>query len=121
MNIKRFRIGILILALTTVTFLTVSNAVVQAVEFPYSTVSNVLGKISGNWYDDNGNLVISIKGNYINDCQVISGHDFAGGNPGEGHFRIQESQGIRDILILWDTVDNPPYIEIDKSRVQLHR
>ncbi|WP_196591298.1 hypothetical protein [Pectinatus frisingensis] len=121
MNIKRFRMGILIFALTAVTFLTVSNAVVQAVEFPYSTVSDVLDKISGNWYDDNGNLVISIKSNYINDCQVISGHDFAGGNPGGGYFRIQENQGIRDMFILWDTVDNPPYIEIDKSGIQLHR
>lgn len=53
----------------------------------------------GDWYDCDGNLIMSIKVGSINNCQIIKGFDFAGGYPRGGIFRILEANGYRDIRL----------------------
>lgn len=117
-NLKKYYLNLMI---CTVLFSSIFINTAQAKNMAFPYVKNVLNKISGNWYDNNGNLVISVKGEYVNDCLVVGGNDFVGGNPGSGYFWLNESQGIRKMYIFWDTVGNPPYIEIDNSGILLHR
>lgn len=66
-------------------------------------VQKALSLMQGDWYDDSGVKVITINDKYINDCEVLSAYDFAGGSRfAVGVFRIQESTGVRDIRIEWN-------------------
>ncbi len=58
-----------------------------------------LSKNDGDWYDDDGNKVLSIHDGTINGCPVIAGFDFAGGRGQCGTYRIQQAAGPRDIKI----------------------
>ena len=85
------------------------NIAVSNQTFAYSNqmgwnlVAGVLSRIQGSWYAGDS-LVAVIDANYINDCEVLTGFDFAGGpNSGSGYFRIKEAAGIRDLKLKWDT------------------
>ena len=58
-------------------------------------------KVAGDWYDANGNKVLSISNGYINGCRIVDGTDFVGGYPGAGVFIIQEAQGRKAIHLQW--------------------
>lgn len=124
MNLKKFKLGCLAVSFFVAMFLITANSnTVQASDVGYTYALN---HIQGNWYDNNGHLVISVKGNYINDCEVIGGHDFVGGNPGAGYFTIRERQGNRDIYIEWDSsyeggYHHTPYIIVNNSGVNLYK
>lgn len=128
MNLKKFKLGCLALSFFVAMFLITANSnTVHAEQMSYTDVINEIhNRIAGNWYDNNGHLVISVKGNYINDCEVIGGHDFVGGNPGAGYFTIRERQGNRDIYIEWDSsyeggYHHTPYIIVNNSGVKLYK
>lgn len=54
-------------------------------------VTKFLRMCIGEWYDQNGNRVLSISENTINGCNVLAGFDFAGGGiNSSGYFRILE-------------------------------
>lgn len=56
----------------------------------------------GNWYDQSGNLIISIRPGVINSCRIVRAYDVTGGNPGSGHFVILEAAGEHDLFIEWE-------------------
>lgn len=124
MNLKKFKLGCLALSFFVAMFLITANSnTVQASDVG-STYA--LNHIQGNWYDNNGNLVISVKGIYLNDCQIVNIHDFVGGDPGSAYFTVHERQGNRDIYILWDSSNeggnyHTPYIEVNNSGVNLYK
>ena len=61
------------------------------------TTNRVMNRLAGDWYDSTGKLVMTIKNGGINGCPVVGASDFAGGDPGDGLFQIQESTGTRDV------------------------
>ncbi len=81
-------------------------------------IRKYLERLSGNWYDSHGELILSVKGNYINGCEVISGYDFVGGGV-NGYFRIKEASGYRDLKI-YQIGTFGKYLELD-DRIGLRR
>ena len=88
----------------------------------WKDVQKNLELLQGDWYNDDGELVISIKGNYINGCQVLSASQFAGANRfAAATFNVRESAGIRGIKIMFQIFDEKSdYIVVDDS-VTLHK
>lgn len=78
-----------------------SSLVVEAYQTPLDSVIRTSQKFAGDWYDTNGNKVLSISNGYINGCRIVDGTDFAGGYPGAGVFIIQEAQGRKAIHLVW--------------------
>ena len=73
-----------------------------------------LSKMDGDWYNGNGDLVLSIHDGYINSCQVLGGYDFAGGSSrAYGKFLIAESDGTRYLFLNWDLWSNPNTIQFN--------
>jgi hypothetical protein len=94
-KLHKFKVIMIITVLLVLAFSTA-----QASQMNQSTVINVLNKIQGDWYDPGDNLILSINDDYINDCKVVGGYDFAGGSSnGVGIFRIAESAGYRNLKI----------------------
>jgi hypothetical protein len=66
-----------------------------------------INRISGDWYNANNKLVLSIKDSYINDCQVVKLLNLVGGSTdGGGIFTIAENSGSRDLQIGWHVHGN---------------
>lgn len=74
---------------------------VEAAQMPLDLVIRTSQKVTGDWYDANGNKVLSIFNGYINGCRIVDGADFVGGYPGAGVFIIQEAQGRKAIHLQW--------------------
>lgn len=55
-----------------------SNAKNIAMNDMKMVLSN-LEAVAGDWYNESGNKVLSVKNGTINDCKVTNGFDFAGG------------------------------------------
>lgn len=85
-------------------------------------VQKKLQLLQGDWYNDDGELIVSIKDNYINGCQVLSASQFAGGsNFAAGTFYIKESTGTRGLKIMFQIFNKPSdYIIVDDN-VMLHK
>ena len=74
-----------------------------------------MGKLAGTWYDEDGNAVLTIKGNTINGCEVVGGDRLANG-PGSGSldFIIREAAGTRTLRIGWLLFGGPgDYIRLN--------
>ncbi|WP_449191099.1 hypothetical protein [Veillonella parvula] len=78
-----------------------SALTIEADQVPLESVIRASQKIAGDWYDANGNKVLSISNGYINDCRIVDGADFVGGYLGAGVFIIQEAQGRKAIQLQW--------------------
>ncbi len=65
-------------------------------------LSQVMNTLSGDWYNANNKLVLSIKDDYINNCQVVKLMNVVGGSTDGGAvFTIAENSGSRDLQIGW--------------------
>lgn len=103
MKLKKILILLAVSLLTTAGAYTYT-APVEAATMSYDIVIDALQRMSGNWYDSNGNLILSIQDKYINSCEVVSGADFAGGrSDASGYFTIAESNGYRTLKLDWHT------------------
>jgi len=92
-RIRKFKVIVVLMALL---MFTVGTAYAMQVDY------RTLNKMQGDWYNNNNNLVLAIHDNYINDCEVVETHDFAGdGSNGVEYFRIKEDTGYRDLKIEW--------------------
>lgn len=78
-----------------------SALTIEAAQVPLDSIIRASQKIAGDWYDANGNKVLSISNGYINGCRIVDGSDFVGGYPGAGVFIIQEAQGRKAIHLQW--------------------
>ena len=78
-----------------------SALTVEAAQMPLDLVIRTSQKVTGDWYDANGNKVLSISNGYINGCRIVDGADFVGGYPGAGVLIIQEAQGRKAIHLQW--------------------
>ena len=78
-----------------------SALTVEAAQMPLDLVIRTSQKVTGDWYDANGNKVLSISNGYINGCRIVDGADFVGGYPGAGALIIQEAQGRKAIHLQW--------------------
>lgn len=108
MHIWKKLLYIGIVATFAISFLERSPAEAVSHRTEWSTVSKVLNKMQGDWYDDNGVKILSINGKFINACEVLAAYDFAGSNSlGTGIFRIQESTGVREIKLDWNLNGTP--------------
>lgn len=74
---------------------------IEAAQVSLDSVIRTSQKVAGDWYDANGNKVLSIFNGYINGCRIVDGADFVGGYPGAGVFIIQEAQGRKAIHLQW--------------------
>jgi hypothetical protein len=75
-----------------------------------------LNHIKGNWYDSEGNLVLTIGNGYINGCKVICGLAC-----GDAYgYRIQESDGYRDMGLVPDHENYKPFLWLDESKILRH-
>ena len=76
-----------------------NTAIAQRHESPKSW----LKYLSGDWYDNNGKLVLSIHDGYINGCKILYCQRVAGGGGmAGGDFCISESAGNRLIHLSWN-------------------
>lgn len=57
---------------------------------------------TGNWYDAEGNFIISIQPGIINGCRIVRTYDVKGTNPGSGHYVILEANGEHDLFLEWE-------------------
>ena len=89
------------------------NAVKHS-QFKEAEILSQMSPIKGDWYDEQGNKVLSITEGYINGCKVIGGFDFAGGRGQYGIYRIMENRGPRDITI---EKMSPKMIKVDNSTI----
>lgn len=78
-----------------------SVSTVDAYQTSLNTVISISQKAAGDWFDVNGNKVLTISNGYINGCPIVGGTDFVGGYPGAGVFIIQEAQGRKAIHLQW--------------------
>ena len=63
-----------------------------------SSLTELLNAVSGDWYNEKGNKVLSIQ----NGCRVVAGFDWAGSSVfGGAVLRIVEDTGLRDLYIDW--------------------
>ena len=97
MNSKsKFMLGVVFSALSLF-----SVSTVDAYQTSLNTVISISQKAAGDWFDVNGNKVLTISNGYINGCPIVGGTDFVGGYPGAGVFIIQEAQGRKAIHLQW--------------------
>lgn len=69
-------------------------------------IQSISGKLSGDWYDANGNLVYSIHHGYVNGAKIIDCYDYVGENLGGAIITILEANGPRSIGLDWLKHDN---------------
>jgi len=114
----------IVLALFLLMFLSSSTIYAYEVknQMPWNLVQKKLKLMEGNWYNDDGKLILTVKGDYINGCEVMSAFDFAGAsNFATGVFHIRESKGMRQMRIGWKIYgENNDYITVDRKQM-LHR
>lgn len=92
-----------------------SVSTVDAYQMSLDSVIHASQKIVGDWYDTNGNKVLTISNGYINGCPIVDGADFVGGYPGAGVFIIQEAQGRKAIHLEWMGVGNHKSLIMNKT------
>ena len=111
MNSKsKFMLGVVFSALSLF-----SVSTVDAYQMSLDSVIHASQKIVGDWYDTNGNKVLTISNGYINGCPIVDGADFVGGYPGAGVFIIQEAQGRKAIHLEWMGVGNHKSLIMNKT------
>lgn len=87
-----------------------------AVEASNINISGFLNKLSGTWYDSDGNAVLYIDNNGINGFVVKSINDLAGGGShGIGMFRILENGNYKDLRIEWNTAGQTKYLILNNG------
>lgn len=92
-----------------------SALTIEAAQVPLDSIIRASQKVAGDWYDANGNKVLSISNGYINGCRIVDGTDFAGGYPGLGVFIIQEAQGRKAIHLEWLGFDEHKTLIMNKK------
>lgn len=94
-----------------------SNAYAARNPVAQNHLHDILEVITGDWYNHNGNKVLSIGNGYINGCPILAGFDWAGSKQFGGVIlRIKESSGVRDIHINWLKGEGAGnYVQIDKG------
>ena len=92
-----------------------STLIIEAAQMPIDSVIRTSQKFAGDWYDTNGNKVLSISNGYINGCRIVDGTDFVGDYPGLGVFIIQEKQGRRAIHLEWLGFDEHKTLIMNKK------
>lgn len=82
-----------------------------------TSLTKLLNIISGDWYNDNGDKVLTIRNGYLNECKVVAGFDWAGSKGSGGAvLRITESDGSRDIRISWlKGIGAGNFVQLDKG------
>jgi len=59
--------------------------------------------IEGQWYDNNGNALVTVSGRYINDCEIQGIYDLAGGGgTAAATFRLREKGQEWDVRLSWN-------------------
>ncbi|AEB99607.1 hypothetical protein [Selenomonas sputigena] len=95
--------------------LLVSGQSEAAMGISLDSVHQILERLEGTWYDEDGNAVLTIEGNTINGCEVVGGDRLANG-PGSGSldFIIGEAAGTRTLRIGWLLFGGPgDYIRLN--------
>ena len=95
--------------------LLVSGQSEAAMGISLDSVHQILERLAGTWYDEDGNAVLTIEGNTINGCEVVGGDRLANG-PGSGSldFIIREAAGTRTLRIGWLLFGGPgDYIRLN--------
>ena len=114
MQIKKFIFSILCVLSLSAGFLFCTMPETYAMRMDDGSTYRELSKMDGDWYNGNGDLVLSIHDGYINSCQVLGGYDFAGGSSrAHGKFLIAESDGTRYLFLKWDLWSNPNTIQFN--------
>lgn len=108
---------VLIVLITAVIFFPVIVSAQTRIN-PEST----LRRISGDWYDNSGNLILSIKNGFINGCRVLYCQGIAGGGGlAGGYFCILEGNGERNIYLEWNLQNSPAdSLKVEKKQT-LHK
>ena len=78
-------------------------------------VGRMLERMTGTWYDEDGDAVLTIEGRTINGCAVVGGDRLAGGGAnGALDFFVSEANGTRTLHIQWKLLGGAgDYIVLD--------
>ena len=92
--------------LLTALWLYLPGRAVQAAAVPAPDDSaylpQVLELLAGDWYDGDGQLVLSLNDTYLNQCPVTGLHGLAGGmSLAGGTLNLVEAAGPRDLSLSW--------------------
>ncbi len=82
-----------------------------------SAYQNEINRITGNWYDCDGNLYMTVKDNAINGCPIIKVSNSVSG--GAATFLIKEKTGYRNMRIGWMGEQRRRFLVIVDSKLTL--
>lgn len=101
-----FRIKNILLVVGTIM---ISNLILSSCVYADQLAARRLKHAAGNWYNNQGKLVLSIHDDYINECKADS-TDFAagGGGTASSFFMVREAKGYRLMYLNWETSYNGP-------------
>ena len=67
----------------------------------YDPTPRILSKLQGQWYDQEGNVVLDFQGNTVNGCAIVGVYHLAGGDTDfSGIIRIVEAEGYREMHVI---------------------
>lgn len=71
----------------------------------------------GDWYNTKGDFVMTIQGNTINGCTILSAKDYTLGYPRSGVFAVAEEKAVRNIKLDLFGNKSHQYIIVDNNMV----
>ncbi len=106
-----------ILSVLMVTLLLMTGQTTFAKQDNWYTTRAFLLRFQGDWYDGNGNKVLTIDGRKFNDAEVVASYNLMGTfHYGTGVFRIKEKKKYRNIHIDWKiNGTNSDFITVDRG------
>ncbi|WP_301873380.1 hypothetical protein [Acidaminococcus intestini] len=76
----------------------------------YDPTPRILSKLQGQWYDQEGNVVLDFQGNTVNGCAIVGVYHLAGADTDfSGIIRIVEAEGYRDMPVICENMYSASY------------
>lgn len=71
----------------------------------YDPTPKILSKLQGQWYDQEGDVVLDFQGNTVNGCEIVGVYRPAGGGTDFSCIiRIVEAEGYRDMPVICESM-----------------
>lgn len=76
----------------------------------YDPTPRILSMLQGQWYDQEGNVVLDFQGNTVNGCAIVGVYHLAGAaRDFSGIIRIVEAEGYRDMPVICENMYSDSY------------
>ena len=94
---------------------------VVMVQHCFALDPSFINKFEGTWYDDAGNVFMTISNGHINGAKVVDiGTPIGSNSGGSANVRVIDDKGYRDIYFEWICHTVNPLLQINNS-INLHK